>query len=85
MQRTLWNACHELADEGSRQSFIADCAPDIPLPAIVPVLARAKESREIQENLNFLVANTDVSLDLFRAHHRKTSELLERVTLSLKK
>jgi hypothetical protein len=84
MQRSLWNACHELAEEGSRQSFVADCAPGIPAPQITPVLARVKASRAVHENLNFLVANTDVSLDLFRAHHQKTSELLERLSQSIK-
>jgi hypothetical protein len=84
MQRSLWNACHELAEEGSRQSFVPDCSPDIALEAIVSVLVRAKASRELQENLNFLIANTDVSLDLFRAHHQKTSELLERLSQSIK-
>jgi hypothetical protein len=37
----------------------------------------------VHENLNFLVANTDVSLDLFRAHQQKTSELLARLSRSI--
>jgi hypothetical protein len=83
MQRSLWNACHELAEEGSRQSFVADCDPGIAVPEIVRVLERIKASSEVHENLNFLVANTDVSLDLFRAHQQKTSELLARLSRSI--
>lgn len=84
MQRILWTDCHELAEEGSRQSFVPDCSPEISVQEIVPVLARVKESSALQENLNFLIANTDASLDLFRAHHQKTSELLERLPQSIK-
>ena len=56
---------------------------EISVPAIVPVLVRAKESRAVRENLNFLIANTDASLDLFHGHHQKSSELLERDSWSV--
>ena len=85
MQRILWNECHKLVEEGSLQSFVPDCTPNISVQDIIPVIERVQDSRALHENLNFLMANTDASLALFHAHHGKTYELLKQLSRSIQK
>jgi hypothetical protein len=83
IQRTLWEQCHELTEQASKQRFIPECTPDLSTSEVTAILDKIQRSPAVEGDLNFLVANTDVSLDLFQEHLDKAHELILLVSTSL--
>lgn len=78
-QKALWQQCHQLSEQGSRQVFVADCSPNLDLSETARTLEEIRESIRAKQDLYFMMSNVDISLILFRDHLSRTQNVVSQV------
>ena len=83
IQEIFWYECHDLSPQATRQTFNADCQPDISPDEVLGIINKIETSPDVEGHLNYLLSNVTASIDLFKGHRQRALEIVELVDIQL--
>jgi hypothetical protein len=84
IQEIFWYECHDLSPQATRQTFNADCQPDIDPNEVLEILTKIESSPDVEGHLNYLLSNVTASIDLFKGHQERALEIIEMLDIHAK-